>query len=107
MKWLMILFSLYILALSAVPCCGDDFCCEDEVMAFETGEAGHEEHDHNKPDAPCSPFFSCNTCHGVVVPDIDPAVTPGLTTEKSLRFYYTEHFLSEYATAIWQPPQAA
>ncbi|WP_120516427.1 DUF6660 family protein [Chitinophaga barathri] len=106
MKWLMILFSLYVLTLSAVPCCGDDFCCEDEI-AMQHGGAGEEDHDHNRPEPPCSPFFSCSTCHGAVIPQFTLALTPQPAISKNIQFEYIEHFLSEYATAIWQPPQAA
>lgn len=106
MKWLMILFSLYVLALSAVPCCGDDLCCEDEIM-LQQGNEGDKDHDHNRPEPPCSPFFSCSTCHGAVISQVTPAITPQFVISKKLRFQYTEHFLSEYATAIWQPPQVA
>jgi hypothetical protein len=57
MKWLMIIFSLYVLTLSAIPCCGDDYCCDDELAL--ASEARHSDHDnHNKPELPCSPFFS-------------------------------------------------
>jgi hypothetical protein len=106
MKWLMILFSLYVLTLSVVPCCGDDFCCDDEAVLMHEG-ASHKEHEHNKPELPCSPFFSCGMSHGAVVPDLLLIFNPQAATGESIRFNYAEHFYSEYYSAIWQPPQIA
>ncbi|WP_420989233.1 DUF6660 family protein [Chitinophaga sp. CC14] len=100
----MIIFSLYVLTLSAIPCCGDDYCCEDE-QAF-VGEGKHSDHDnHNKPELPCSPFFSCNTCHGAVVPEIDRAAFNEVSAPRSIYADYIEKSLPEFSAAIWQPPQ--
>ncbi|TWI82590.1 hypothetical protein LX66_5164 [Chitinophaga japonensis] len=103
MKWLMIILSLYVLTLSAIPCCGDGYCCEDEVT-MAGGE--HNDHDdHNKPELPCSPFFSCNTCHGVVVPGIESANLKEVPLLESIYFDYIDQPLPEFSTSIWQPPQ--
>ena len=104
MKWLMIIFSLYVLTLSAIPCCGDDNCCEDELVLVEEGQ--HRDHDnHNKPELPCSPFFSCNTCHGVVVPEIDSDNLNEIRVPRSVFAAYKEKSLPEFSSAVWQPPQ--
>ncbi len=106
MKWLMILFSLYVLTLSAVPCCGDDFCCEDEIT-LQYGNTGDEDHDHSRPEPPCSPFFSCGTCHGAIVPQFALALTPQPVISRERSFRYIEYSPTGFAAAIWQPPQAA
>ena len=67
MKWLVYLFSFYVLLLSGIPCSADDNCCADEITcATEPGKPAHDP-DH-KPACPCSPFFACGACHGIVVP---------------------------------------
>lgn len=106
MKWLLILLSLYVLALSAVPCCGGDLCCDHEITLQQEDDS-HENHDHNKPELPCSPFFSCGMCHGMVIPLLPLLLEPESVKAESTGFNYTAHFLSGYATAIWQPPQSA
>lgn len=98
MKWLAFIFALYILALSAMPCCDKD-CCADE-----TAQSSQQPH---KPEPPCSPFFMCNTCHGFIVPEA------GLTVLKPVvRQAFTESFvlideLAGFSTAAWQPPKFA
>ncbi|RFS19221.1 hypothetical protein DVR12_23575 [Chitinophaga silvatica] len=106
MKWFLIVFSLYVIVLSAFPCCGDDYCCEEITEVSNSQQ--HRDHDnHNKPELPCSPFFSCNTCHGVIVPELlksEPAAVP---LPRNVYYTPTAPGLPEFPASIWQPPKFA
>lgn len=104
MKWLMILASIYVLLLSGIPCCGNDACCREEYAWAESG-AHHDHADNSKPGLPCSPFFSCTTCHALVA--VNHTVNVPLPTgiEKKLLFSYIDKSLPTFAAAVWQPPQ--
>lgn len=106
MKRLFLLFPLYILFLSGVPCSPNDGCCAEEVHAA-TSTGDHNSANDQKSNLPCSPFFPCGACHGVVIPNhtirvIQPpapiAKQPSLNTEKPLLVF---------SPAIWQPPKNA
>ncbi len=103
MKWLMILLSLYVLTLSAIPCSGDDACCGEIV----SGKCATDHPGHHHSELPCSPFFSCNTCHGVVVPGFIPGLSTRIVVVRSFPFTYIPHSLPGFAVSIWQPPQIA
>ena len=92
--------------LSGVPCNGDDDYCIDEISvtsapAEQNSDAGH------KPACPCSPFFACGTCHGVVVPNINVEFPQILQPVAKLQYFYTEQSLLDFPPSIWQPPQTA
>jgi hypothetical protein len=108
MKRLFLLFPLYILFLSGIPCSPYDGCCQEELQVA----AGQNSDDHNnsnnqKSGFPCSPFFPCGACHGVVIPNhtiqvVEP--TPPLSKQPT---FYTQRPLLAFVPAIWQPPKQA
>ncbi len=108
MKWFWLLFAAYVLTLSAVPCCGDDACCENETELVSAQECGnHNDHEkHGKPELPCSPFFSCNTCHGVVVTANKVILTAWTISTTHVFFSPDSSVLSTYQPAVWHPPKA-
>ncbi|WP_212003841.1 DUF6660 family protein [Chitinophaga sp. HK235] len=105
MKWLLFIFSIYVLTLSAVPCCGNDYCCEEETALTKDSQQHNEHENHNKPELPCSPFFSCNTCHGVVIPEITKSEPETIPLPGNIYYDHTKQSLPEFPTSIWQPPQ--
>ena len=97
MKWLIMIFALYILALSASPCCDKD-CCDDGTTQSSSKAP-------NKQEAPCSPFFTCNTCHGFIIPETTIALTkPAVTPSIKCSFVINDD-LSDFVAVAWQPPQ--
>ena len=81
MKWLLCLFSLYILVLAGVPCRADDDCCMGKKCE-------------------CA-------CHGFVVPDavhVLPARVPAEPMQEAL---YLAAALPDFTRTIWQPPKSA
>jgi len=103
MKWFVWLFSIYLLFLSCVPCTAEDDCCSDEVSTTLPYEKGPDE--QHKPSCPCSPFFACSTCHGVIPSTIDVQLSKILLPVSKLPFFYTEQDLLDFPPAIWQPPK--
>jgi len=105
MKWFVYLFACYILLLSGIPCNAADECCASEINNTTAANGQKDKSDH-QPTSPCSPFFTCNNCHGVVLPDIKIEFTGHLLPRPRLSFQYTEQRLADYPSTIWQPPQA-
>ncbi|WP_295119575.1 hypothetical protein [uncultured Chitinophaga sp.] len=102
MKWFFVLFSLYVLTLSAVPCGGDDDCCTDGLELVDNHAAEHEQ---ERPELPCSPFFSCNTFHVVLTPDYEYLPAPKQIARFDAGSFYITRFLAGYNPPIWQPPR--
>ncbi|WP_394336933.1 DUF6660 family protein [Chitinophaga dinghuensis] len=101
----MIIFSLYVLTLSAIPCCGDDYCCDEQAILTRSSQQ-HNDHDkHKKPELPCSPFFSCTTCHGVIIPEIAKSEPETMPLPRNIYYDYADQSLPEFPAFIWQPPQ--
>ncbi|MBD1366453.1 hypothetical protein IDJ77_21750 [Mucilaginibacter sp. ZT4R22] len=102
MKFLCILFSVYVLLLSVRPCCADD-CIAKPITKKEI--AGN----NAKPGSDCqgcSPFFSCGTCVGF------PLVNRVISVENTAAEIIVEHnstykqpALKPVTLSIWQPPQ--
>jgi hypothetical protein len=76
----------------------------DEIsIAHSPNEKSPDE--QHKPSCPCSPFFACSTCHGVIPSSIDVQFTKHPSPVSKLQFFYTEQDLSDFPPAIWQPPK--
>ncbi|MFY0254786.1 DUF6660 family protein [Chitinophaga sp. 30R24] len=105
MKWLLLLFSLYVIILSGIPC----DCQEDDFMyATATSADSHNNHhdgEHQQQDCPCSPFFACSTCHGVVIPDGSIKIIKPVYVDKQVFYPYKENAVIQYPFSIFQPPQ--
>jgi len=110
MKRLLLLFPLYILFLSCLPCSPTDECCQEEIQATAfTKQSDNKQNSakDQKPGLPCSPFFPCGACHGIVIPDHSIRVTalaPPVTKQLS---GYTPGPLPVFTYSIWQPPRFA
>jgi len=96
MKWLMIFFSCYILALSATPCFDQD-CCKNENSQSPRS--------HNESQAPCSPFFICSSCHGFVIPESGIELQKPEPEISKLTISVLILHLSGYCSVAWEPPR--
>lgn len=106
MKRLLLLFPLYILFLSGLPCSPNDGCCAEEIQAA-ISVSDHNSTNNPKSNLPCSPFFPCGACHGVVIPDhTTRLIQPPAPTAKLVSLY-TEKAILAYSSPIWQPPKNA
>ena len=108
MKLFSIIISIYIIALSCLPCAD----MEVNSLAHTTTKftANHEDHSHDKENDLCSPFCICSCCGSQVVSlfHIDainfPILFKGIKTQLPT---YKSVFASNFYGSIWQPPQKA
>ncbi|NLR78388.1 hypothetical protein [Chitinophaga eiseniae] len=105
MKWLVYLFSLYVLLLTGVPCEADDDCCSNFTALTEHQESGTGK--NHKPVSPCSPFFACGAIHAIVVPEPYRAKPLLLQPVTNTHSDYIEPALRDFPPSIWQPPKQA
>lgn len=106
MKWLLCLFSLYILVLSGIPCQADDDCCIEETFANATHARSKEQAKHPAYPRPCSPFFACCACHGFLVPDAGLALQRYQPAPQQQNSFYQAAALPDFTRSIWQPPKS-
>lgn len=102
-KFICLIFSFYVVLLSARPCCTHR---EGEGKVFIKKEQTAKPARKAKECQGCSPFFSCGSCLGFVV--AKPFTqTMGFVAEKPLISYppYQQPNLKEITLSIWQPPQ--
>ncbi|MEN0053415.1 MAG: hypothetical protein AAGC65_07085 [Mucilaginibacter sp.] len=104
MKLLCLLLSLFVVLLSARPCCADNDCRVNASAVKKDQVSKNTSPEKTCPG--CSPFFSCGSCAGFVV---TKRVTHNLKliAEHRVVTYapYQQPNLKEVAQAIWQPPQ--
>lgn len=105
MKLLTIILSLYIFALSAIPC--EDI--EIDSAAHSTITKSEEKnHSHDKDNDLCSPFCVCNCC-GQQTLTSTQVITFDFPIQfeeiKTLDSIYTSALHSNFYGSIWQPPQ--
>lgn len=106
MKYLVLLFTIYVMALLAWPCCGNEtkLSSGHEDLCYEVSDTQHND-THEMAHA-CSPFFHCSNYHSFVA---SPAVNKApslILAENSYNFpEYTAYPVILFPRDIWQPPQ--
>ncbi|MCP2025554.1 hypothetical protein L1276_000694 [Flavobacterium sp. HSC-32F16] len=107
MKWITVLLSIYLIALSNMPCADMEV---NSAMHTTAQFASEENHSHDKDNDLCSPFCACNCC-GAQVLSYQTSVTyefPAPYTKISITLpTYNSVFISNFYGSIWQPPQIA
>ncbi|RKW15491.1 MAG: hypothetical protein D8H93_07795 [Capnocytophaga sp.] len=108
MKYLSLLLSIYLWALTAVPCSDMPITQEDNVYYSSISQAdSSSEHEHLPLDI-CSPFCVCACCQVLIVFPFLPTFTSQvLITNKDTDndVYYTYKKVMAYYGAIWTPPK--
>ena len=101
-RLLSFILSIYILVLSAVPCCLHDSCNDDQAI-----ENTNHPDDHNKKEGcgACSPFF-CHSCSaGCIVPEIvNYSVATIPYVPATYNSIFTSRVCSHYSGFCRQPP---
>lgn len=102
-KIICLLLSVYVLLLSARPCCADDACSSKSLNVKEPASKTSLP---EKECAGCSPFFSCGSCAGFVIgkPVMNPVLFVVLIPVKHYGAY-KQPYIKEIALTIWQPPK--
>jgi hypothetical protein len=100
MKFLIALFSLYILTLSCVPCSCEENCTETEISQTSTN-------DHQQEKDHCTPFCTCSCCQTIVTTfKISPVSPKAMEFIQAEKLFETDQRFSSYNNPpIWQPPK--
>ncbi|WP_220761415.1 DUF6660 family protein [Flavobacterium sp. UMI-01] len=105
MKILRIILSIYIIALSCMPCADAAYGIEEKNHIVQSDE--NSASDHHLEDN-CSPFCVCSCCHCMGLYKFNDftkdLLTINLFVERNTVAYTTTLF-SNFQNAIWQPPQ--
>ena len=105
MKFLVLIFSLYMLALPAIAQ-RVDICAETEICAADDECTDDACSDEEKED--CGSFCACSCCVHIVSTNLQlPAISSEKVTLKSLdlNFYHNISLPSNHFGNIWQPPR--
>ena len=105
MKFFTLIFSIYILALSVMPCSDVHNVCNTKKSKTELTQTHNHQQDQ---DDNCSPFCTCACCSTSVVSlDFVPFQIKK-TTEFSITQKHTIRnfsFVTNFFGNIWQPPK--
>lgn len=105
MRWILTIWTFYLMVLTSLPCSDAKNQCEDTVPKIETAQS----HDHNKDSHDsCSPFCYCSCCSVSIVSydfkpfEIRQPKVAFLSEKITLRDC---SLISYYYGNIWQPPK--
>jgi hypothetical protein len=104
LKWSSLIFSLYIIVQSCLPCGDSQECDVTKIgQSFELATQ-HSDHEHEKEN--CTPFCSCSCCGSQVYKALAEFHVSKIVhyAEKAVPFYQVS-FNSQYTGKIWQPPK--
>ncbi|WP_026729550.1 DUF6660 family protein [Flavobacterium denitrificans] len=107
MKWITVLLSIYLMALSNMPCADMEVNSAMHKTAQFSSETNHS---HDKDNDLCSPFCACNCCGAQVLSYQTVAVFEFVTVHNLISIplpSYNSVFASDFYGSIWQPPQIA
>ena len=103
MKFFILIFSIYLLALSLVPC-SDAF---NECQSIDVEYSNDHDHESDHDDH-CTPFCSCSCCgtsmisNSVLIPFLKLRNIVTLSNEV---FTFASSSISNFLGSIWQPPK--
>ena len=104
MKFIALLFSVYFLALSYMPCSDQNDCEYAGAKSELIADSDHSSHDADSEH--CSPFCICACC-GHIYGYENSAGDFGFKTPVSSQIIvtYQASFIPEVYLSIWQPPK--
>lgn len=99
-KKLALFFSIFLLALSIMPCA--DLHTEGEGMAISIDTTHEHQEEHQDV---CPPFCSCNCCSSSIVCGLANVYSEiEINAPETIDRYQSEYFFN-YHNGIWQPPR--
>lgn len=102
LKFSAFILAVYLLVLFGIPCSAEDGCCPDELVQMTSK---HQKDAGQDPANPCSPFFACGSCHGVVLPDLQVEFVHYAGPRFSRTHFYLGQRLRKFSAVVWQPPK--
>lgn len=112
MKWLTVIWAIFVLALNLVPCSDAYNSCNVTVSSGHTAQKDEQAtahaHDTDHDDT-CSPFCTCACC-GMSFTDLCikiPTTTPDRNNTYFQKKFVVRNiaFQSSFFGNIWQPPR--
>ncbi len=106
MRYLYVLFSIYMIFLSTMPCA--DVEVGSSAHSYSEHKTEKDQNTHDKHNDLCSPFCSCNCCGSQVLTYSQPmffkvqSVAERIETQLPV---YNSVLASNFFGSIWQPPQ--
>jgi hypothetical protein len=101
MKVLTLIFSLYILVLTTIPCVDRPF----EKTIHPSEQTDNACHNHDEAANQCSPFCVCNCCGTHVVSIENILLSEVSSIPGKVIFWYPADFNSNLYRSIWLPPE--
>ncbi|MCX6307306.1 MAG: hypothetical protein NTY32_00275 [Bacteroidia bacterium] len=99
MRLLALLFSMYILLLTSLPCAE-----MKEVDRAQLAPVSQSSTSHNDCSE-CSPFCTCNCCATPMVCQMDLVIFQVSTIVRKQETTYPKLSVTQRSGDIWQPPQ--
>jgi hypothetical protein len=104
MKLFWLIFSFYILALAAIPCCESDKCVK-EINTTISQNPNHNQHQSEL----CTPFCSCALCPASAFYETINLIKfreRNISFEREIQVsLYSFIYTKEFSSTIWQPPK--
>ena len=110
MKLLNYILSIYLIALSCLPCADMEVSSAAHKAVEISSNHDEKSHNHDKENDLCSPFCSCNCCGSQIVSYFKVLSFNFAVVSKTIKTQlpsYTSKFASNFYGSIWQPPQIA
>ncbi len=110
MKLLNYILSIYLIALSCLPCADMEVSSAAHKVVEISSNHDEKSHNHDKENDLCSPFCSCNCCGSQIVSYFKVSNFSFAIVSKNIKTQlpsYTSKFASNFYGSIWQPPQIA
>ncbi|MDZ7614743.1 MAG: DUF6660 family protein [Flavobacteriaceae bacterium] len=110
MKLVTYIISIYLIALSCMPCVDMEVNSAEHKKNEITSNHNEKSSDHDKENNLCPPFCSCNCCGSQTVSYFKITSFSFLIVTKKIKTQlpsYTSKFASNFYGSIWQPPQIA
>jgi hypothetical protein len=98
-KFTSYILALYLLLLSAVPCCAFDNCADDKIEQ----QTSHQEGDGDCGS--CSPFFTCQGCITATIVPVSLQFEFQVIPVLSVQAIYIQQSLPKIDYDFWQPPK--
>ncbi|MGV7107278.1 DUF6660 family protein [Flavobacterium sp. U410] len=105
MKFFVYIFSIYILALSIVPCSDAYNDCKSNIAIKELPQSHDHKSDHNDV---CSPFCTCTCCSVSANPKYATFTIKAVKLIIISKIAFPQRdflFTSNFHGSIWQPPK--
>ena len=101
MKYLYVIFAIFILTVSVIPCV--DAHTENNAELEFSQEHNSNNENHNED---CSPFCTCDCCSISVINSSVRIFDKEQKSENSIVFFhYSFDYSFEYYFSVWNPPK--